>query len=202
MNSLTEQFGNMDIYLIDQLMKGRFDNCEKILDIGCGSGRNMFYFLQNDFDVYAIDQDPRAIQAIQNLATSINADYPQENFQQSQADQLPFPDESFDWVIANAVFHFSDNTAHFEAMLYSAFSVLNKGGYLLVRTASNIGLETQIQKDDCQVLLPDGSHRFIISHDDFMRYTDDLKARFFEPLKTTNVNNLRCMTTWCIQKPN
>ena len=118
MNSLTEQFGNMDIYLIDQLMKGRFDNCEKILDIGCGSGRNMFYFLQNDFDVYAIDQDPRAIQAIQNLATSINADYPQENFQQSQADQLPFPDESFDWVIANAVFHFADNTAHFEAMLF------------------------------------------------------------------------------------
>ncbi len=67
-NNLIESFGNIDIYLFDQLLKGRFDNSKRILDVGCGGGRNIVYFLKNDFDVFGIDTDATAIEAVKTMA--------------------------------------------------------------------------------------------------------------------------------------
>ena len=55
---LHEQFGDIDIYLFDQLQRGRFDARRRVLDAGCGGGRNLPYFLAHGFEVYAIDEDP------------------------------------------------------------------------------------------------------------------------------------------------
>ena len=46
MPSLQEQFGQIDIYLFDQLLRGRIPPGSRILDAGCGSGRNLVYFLR------------------------------------------------------------------------------------------------------------------------------------------------------------
>ena len=40
---LRAQFGDVDIYLFDQLLRGRFDARRRILDAGCGGGRNLPY---------------------------------------------------------------------------------------------------------------------------------------------------------------
>ncbi len=37
-NNLQQLYGNIDIYLFDQLLKGRFDGSNKVLDAGCGGG--------------------------------------------------------------------------------------------------------------------------------------------------------------------
>jgi tellurite methyltransferase len=200
-NNLMQLYGNIDIYLFDQLLKGRFDNSKKVLDAGCGGGRNLVYFLQNGFEVHGIDSNPEAIAAVKSLSQSLAPKNPLTNFLVSSVEDLPFKSASFDLGICSAVLHFARNKAHFDQMLRSIWRVIKPGGYLFARLASNIGIESLVQDlGNGQHLLPDGSERFLVNEQILMDYTDQLNGLLFEPFKTTNVQNLRCMTTWCIQK--
>ncbi|MGN6178297.1 MAG: class I SAM-dependent methyltransferase [Mucilaginibacter sp.] len=200
-NSLQQQLGNIDIYLFDQLLKGRFDDCHKIIDIGCGSGRNLHYFLQNDFEVYGIDPDAGAVEYVKQLSAQLAPDNPQENFIITTAEQLPHPNNSFDLAICSAIFHFAKSHKHFDEMLRSVWRVIKPGGYLFARLASDIGIEKLvIPIGDGVYILPDGSTRYLVNQQTLLQYTAELDAELFEPIKTTNVQNLRCMTTWCLQK--
>lgn len=200
-NTLQQTFGNIDIYLFDQLLKGRFDDCRRILDAGCGGGRNLHYFLRNGFDVYAIDPNPDAVAAVQQLAAELAPDLPAANFKVAAAENLPYEDNSFDLVISSAVLHFAESAEHFSAMLQSMWRVLRPGGYLFMRLASDIGIETlTIPVGKGRYLLPDGSERFLVNEAMLANHTRELNGRLYEPIKTTNVQNLRSMTTWCLQK--
>jgi len=199
--NLQQQFGNIDIYLFDQLLKGTYNNCHKVLDAGCGGGRNLVCFLQNGFDVYAVDPNPEAVAAVTELAKKLSPETPASNFHTASAENLPFDDNYFDLVISSAVLHFANSEGHFENMLHSMWRVLKPGGYFFARLASDIGLETLvIPTGHGRYLLPDRSERFLVNEQTLLRYTRQLNARLYEPIKTTNVQNLRCMTTWCIQK--
>jgi tellurite methyltransferase len=195
-----ETYGNIDIYLFDQLLKGTYQHCKKILDIGCGGGRNLHYFLQNNYEVFGVDQSADAINAVRSLASSVTPNNPTENFTVANADDLPFGDETFYLVISSAVLHFAKNVEHFEAMVTEAFRVLKPGGYFFARLASDIGIEPLVKDlGNSRYLLPDGSTRFLVNQDILLNYTHRF-GKLHEPIKTTNVQNLRCMTTWCVQK--
>jgi SAM-dependent methyltransferase len=199
--NLQELFGNIDIYLFDQLLKGTYNNCNKILDAGCGGGRNLVYFLQHGFSVFGIDPNPEAIDAVKKLSQNLAPGNPLSNFVVAPAEELPFADATFDLVISSAVLHFAHSDAHFESMLHSMWRVLKPGGYLFGRLASDIGLESLVlPTGHGRYLLPDGSERFLVNEKMLLNYTRSLNARLMEPLKTTNVQNMRCMTTWCLQK--
>lgn len=198
---LQQQFGNIDIYLFDQLLKGTFSNCHKVLDAGCGGGRNLVWFLKNGYDVYGIDPNENAILAVKELAKTMAPDLPEQNFALASAENLPFADGYFDLVISSAVLHFANNLTHFGQMLRSMWRVLKPGGYLFARLASDIGIEKLVQHlGNGRYLLPDGSERFLVNQQMLLDYTSALRARLYEPIKTTNVQDLRCMTTWCLQK--
>jgi SAM-dependent methyltransferase len=200
-NNLWELYGNIDIYLFDQLLKGRFNNCNKVLDAGCGGGRNLVYFLRNGFDVYGIDPNAQVINVVAELAASLAPGIPSTNFRVATAEELPFDDGHFDLVISSAVLHFAVNEFHFDSMLRSMWRVLKPGGYLFARLASDIGIETLVENlGSGRYLLPDGSQRFLVNEEMLLDYTNDLNGKLYEPIKTTNVQNLRCMTTWCLQK--
>jgi tellurite methyltransferase len=200
--TLQQDFGNIDIYLFDQLLKGTYDECHKVLDAGCGGGRNLVYFLRNGYNAYAIDPNSEAIEAVKLLAKSIAPSLPQSNFKAASAEDLPFDDQYFDLVICSAVLHFADGETHFDSMLRSVWRVLKPGGYLFARLASDIGIESLVLPiGKGRYLLPDGSERFLVNEQMLLNYTLSLNARLHEPIKTTNVQNLRCMTTWCMQKP-
>jgi len=199
--NLQQLYGNIDIYLFDQLLKGRFDNCHKVLDAGCGGGRNIVYFLRNGFNVYGIDPNPNAVEAVKQLAKDLAPALPSTNFTVAAAEDLPFDKADFDLVISSAVLHFATDKNHFDSMLKSMWRVLKPGGYLFARLASDIGIETLVQsRGNGRYLLPDGSERFLVNQQILLDYTGSLGGRLFEPIKTTNVQNLRCMTTWCLQK--
>ena len=198
---ILDAFGNIDIYLFDQLMKGTFNKCETVIDIGCGSGRNMIYFLKNNFRVYGIDQDERAVDAVRSVAKKIAPLNRPDNFVVGTADDIPFPNTFFDLAICSAVLHFANDEAHFDRMIHSIWRILKPGGFLFARLASDIGIERLVvSAGNRKYLLPDGSVRFLVNEDILLRYTQELKGTFYEPIKTTNVGNTRCMTTWCIQK--
>jgi tellurite methyltransferase len=200
-SKLSEQFGDIDIYLFDQLLKGRFDDCKQVLDLGCGKGRNSHYFLLNGFEVYGIDPDEGAIAATKTLAAQLAPNLPASNFVVDRAERMPFADASFDLIIYSAVLHFAHNKIHFEQMLQAAWRVLKPGGFFFARLASSISIETLITPArEGRYALPDGTVRYLVSYDDLVHYTRQLNATLYEPIKTTNVSNLRAMTTWCMQK--
>jgi SAM-dependent methyltransferase len=200
-SELQQLYGNIDIYLFDQLLKGTYDNCKKVLDAGCGGGRNLIYFLRNGYEVYGIDPNPNAVSAVKQLSQTLAPANAKENFVVASAENLPFDDNYFDLVISSAVLHFANNPDHFDNMIHSMWRVLKPGGYLFARLASDIGIETLVQNlGNGRYLLPDGSERFLVNQQLLLQYTESLNARLHEPIKTTNVQNLRCMTTWCLQK--
>ncbi len=201
MNKIQDSFGNIDIYLFDQLLKGRFDDCKDIIDIGCGGGRNIVYFLKNGCNVYGIDRDANAIDTVKQLSKQLAPNNPIENFTVAAVEDMPFEASSFDLAICSAVLHFANGTAHFDAMLRAIWKVLKPGGYFFARLASDIGIEDLVQPiGNGSYLLPDGSVRFLVNEAMLMQYTKELNGQLYEPIKTTNVSNLRCMTTWCVSK--
>lgn len=200
-SELEQLYGNIDIYLFDQLLKGTYDNCKKVLDAGCGGGRNLIYFLRNGYEVYGIDPNPNAISVVKQLSQTLSHTNSRDNFAIASAENLPFDDNYFDLVISSAVLHFANNPDHFDSMIHSMWRVLKPGGYLFARLASDIGIEKLVQDlGNSRYLLPDGSERFLVNQQLLLQYTESLNARLHEPIKTTNVQNLRCMTTWCLQK--
>jgi tellurite methyltransferase len=200
-NNLQQRYGNIDIYLFDQLLKGRFDQCQRVLDVGIGGARNIHYFLQNGFDVYGIDPLPEAIDNAKRLAAELAPDLLPDNFLVATAEELPFEDQYFDLSICSAIFHFAKNDAHFDAMLRSVWRTLKPGGYFFARLASDIGIEKLVKPlGDHVYLLPDGTNRYLVNEEKLLYYTAELNGELFEPIKTTNVQNLRCMTTWCLRK--
>src|SRR3954462_11340958 len=64
-------FGGIDIYLFDQLLKGRFKPPMRLLDAGCGTGRNLTYFFRAGFDVYAVDEDEDALNHVREMAAEL-----------------------------------------------------------------------------------------------------------------------------------
>lgn len=201
MNSLTEQFGNIDIYLFDQLLKGRFQPCQDILDVGCGGGRNIIYFLKQGKNVFGIDQNPRAIELVQEMASELAPGLPAENFRQGEISQMDFLPQTFDLIICSAVLHFAEHPLHFDQMMQAMWRHLRPGGYFFARLASTIGIESLVEETgNGRFSLPDGSERYLMDLPTLLHYTKSLRGDLFEPIKTTNVQNLRAMTTWCMIK--
>jgi len=194
-------FGEIDIYLFDQILKNRFDNEMSILDAGCGGGRNLVYFLRNNFSVFGIDENPQAVEQIRFLAKTLSPNLPPENFQTAIVENIPYPDACFGAVISSAVLHFARNEEHFTKMIAEMWRVLKPEGIFFARLASSIGIENLIQPiGDGKYLLPDGSQRFLVNQELVNSTTERLGGIWLEPLKTTNVQNLRCMTTWVLRK--
>ncbi len=187
---LQEQFGNIDIYLFDQILRGRIVPGMRIFDAGCGSGRNLVYFVREGYDVYAVDSDPRAAPPL-----------PRGNFRAEPLESHSFPDAFADVVISSAVLHFALEDSHFDAMLRGTWRVLRPGGLFFCRLASMIGIEQQARPlGGHRFLLPDGSERYLVDEPILMRLTAGLGGELADPLKTTVVQNQRSMTTWVVRK--
>ena len=198
---LRSAFGEIDIYLFDQLARGRFDHRRRVLDAGCGEGRNLVYFLRNGFTCFGIDREAAAVTQVRAVASRLAPVLPLDHFVVGEIDALPWPDSSMDAVIASAVLHFARDEAHFSRMVEELGRVLAPGGFLLARLASTIGLEATLgNAAGTRAALPDGSVRFVVDETMLIDWTHRLGGRLLDPIKTTNVQGQRCMTTWCVEK--
>jgi len=197
---LQREFGEVDIYLFDQLLRGRFDRRRRILDAGCGGGRNLPYFLRRGFDVWAIDVNASAIHAVRELVAALQPTLPSSQIHRGPLDSIPWEDASMDAVICSAVLHFARDEQEFAAMLREMWRVLAPGGLFFARLATSIGLEGDLASLTGRVRLPDGSDRFVVDERTILTWTSNLGGTLIDPLKTTNVHNMRCMTTWVMEK--
>ncbi len=191
---LEAQFGSIDIYLFDQLLRGRFDRRRRILDAGCGAGRNLAFFVSREFEIFAIDAEASAVAAVRGLA-------PAADVRQGQLSALPWGNDSMDAVISSAVLHFARDRQQFDAMVKEMWRVLRPTGLFFARLASSIGIESGLPSSTGRMRLPDGSDRFVVDEQLLLDLTRQLNGAMIDPLKSTNVQNQRVMTTWVLEKP-
>jgi tellurite methyltransferase len=204
-SGLSEEFGQIDIYLFDQILRGRVAPGFRILDAGCGGGRNLVYLLRaashERYELFGADSDPNAIASVRRLVVSLAAGLPATNFRVETIEKMSFPDGFADLVISSAVLHFASSDEHFEAMLDGTWRALKPGGLFFCRLASSIGIERQIRPiAGRRFLLPDGSERYLVDEALLAKLATRLDAHLADPLKTTVVQNQRSMTTWVLRK--
>jgi SAM-dependent methyltransferase len=201
--NLQDSFGGIDIYLFDQLLKGRIVPGMRLLDAGCGSGRNLNYFLRGGFDVCGVDQSTESIAEVRALAASLAPNLSPNNFRVEPVENLSFPDADFEVVISSAVLHFAFDEEHWHGMVREMWRVLKPGGIFFARLASTIGIEHQVEHlTGRRYRLPDGSVRFLVDESMLMTMTENLGGRWLEPLKTVVVQNMRSMSNWILLKQN
>jgi tellurite methyltransferase len=198
---LAAEFGNIDIYLFDQLQKGRINANDRVLDAGCGSGRNSYYLLTQDVDVYGVDSNPSAVAGLQELAIELGRPADPDHFRVEPLELLTFESGMFDVVICSAVLHFARDDQHFEAMMRELWRVLRPGGLFFARLASSIGMESQVRRiAGRRFALPDGSERYLVDEPQLMSLMATLGGQLLDPLKTTIVQGQRAMTTWVMRR--
>lgn len=201
MSNLQEQFGQIDIYVFDQLLRGRIAAGMRVLDAGCGEGRNLVYLLRAGYDVFGADADRMSIERLRRMASTLAPHLAADNFRVEPVEQMTFPDSFADVVLSSAVLHFAHDDGEFSAMLRGTWRVLKPGGMLVCRLASSIGIEHQVRVlSGRRCLLPDGSQRYLVDEQLLMSLTDELAGELLDPLKTTVVQNQRSMTTWVVRK--
>lgn len=201
-SALAAQFGDIDIYVFDQLLRGRITPEMTVLDAGCGAGRNIIYLLRNGYHVCGVDEDPKAVDAVRRLAAELAPGLTRDNFRVEPIEAMTFADDSVDVVISSAVLHFARDEAHFWAMVRAMWRVLRQGGVLFCRLASTIGMEGQFRHiEGRRYRVPDGTERFLVDEPMLVDATQRLGGELLDPLKTSVVQNLRCMTTWVVRKP-
>ena len=197
--SIQDQFGQIDIYVFDQILRGNITADMRVLEAGCGYGRNLVHLLREGCEVFALDQDAAGIEHVRQLSASLATGLPAENFQVGSIEQMPFPDGFADVVICSAVLHFARDEEQFRAMLAELWRVLKPGGMLFCRLGSRIGMDFERLRDNI-FLLPDGSQWYLVDQEMLEELAEELSAVQVDPLKTTIVQDYRCMTTWVLRK--
>jgi len=196
-------FGPIDIYLFDQILRGRIRPGMTILDAGCGGGRNLVFFLREGYRVSGFDPNPAAIRAVRSLAGELAPGGPAPDFREESAESSSFPDAAADVVVSSAVLHFARDESHFRAMLLGTWRLVKPGGLFFCRLASSIGMEG-IQGvtplGGRRFSLPDGSDRFLVDEVYLLGLSAELGGTLVDPLKTSVVQDLRCMTTWVMRR--
>ncbi|WP_237144040.1 class I SAM-dependent methyltransferase [Pontibacter pamirensis] len=194
-------FGNIDVYLFDQLLKGRIREGMTVFDAGCGAGRNIEYLLKAGVTVYGADISEEAIASVQQLAEQAKQERNHQNFVVSDLVNLPYSDGKFDVVLCSAVLHFAKDEQHFKSMVQELWRVLKPGGMFFSRFSTTIGMAGKLQQvSGRQYQMPHGPVWFLADEALLREQAVSLGAISLEPLKTVLVEQDRSMTTWVLQK--
>lgn len=183
---LNKAIGNVDIYLLDQILKGRFEGKLKLLDAGCGEGRNLQYFVENGYSVFGCDPNPMAIKMAQMTHKNVS----RENFIVSSIEDLLLPEASFDAIICAAVLHFANDEAHFKQMIKNLSRMLKKGGVLFIRMATTAGVETK----------PNQGFTYVLPKENIDNVFANAGLQLLEPWKSVVVNDQRSMGVFTLSK--
>lgn len=185
--SLNQQVGNVDIYLLDQILKGRFEGRKRILDAGCGEGRNLPYFINNGLEVHGIDTNPQAIKMLQMMYKD-----QRDNFKVGSIEQLEYDDDYFGAIICSAVLHFASNKDHFMMMMEALSRTLKPTGNMFIRMACDVGLVSNGAEDQ--------GFTYLLTHEDLHEALDAYNLELVDPFKTVLVEDKRSMAVLMLEK--
>ncbi|MGB9153025.1 MAG: class I SAM-dependent methyltransferase [Alphaproteobacteria bacterium] len=197
--NVQEQFGQIDIYVFDQILRGNIAPGMRVLDAGCGYGRNLVHLLRQGCEIFALDANPDGVEHVRQLSASLGTGLPADNFQVGLIERMPFPDAFADVVMCNSVLHFARDEDHFKIMLSELWRVLKPGGMFFSRLGSRIGMDFE-RVQGGRYVVGDGSVWFLVDEEMLTQLVEEMNAVLVDPLKTTIVQDYRCMTTWVLRK--
>lgn len=133
----TQEWGKYPSECLIRFVAGNFYNKErhfvKILEIGCGTGANLWYMAREGFDVYGIDGSKTAVERAKKR---IESEGLRANIIHGDIVSLPFQKEYFDAVIDGDCLYC--NSAEDTNMLLSKVKrVLKKDGLFFSRTPTD-----------------------------------------------------------------
>ncbi len=204
MNSqaLKSALGNTDIYLIDAILKGYFDPCSRLLDAGCGEGRNLTWFLGQMDAIYGIDLNESALLYAKIYCRSLNKKVAEENFLKADLAQNPFPNDFFDAAISIAVLHFAQNREHFTQQWNELVRVCRPGGLLFLRLSTLMGMDyipEPVEND--WFLLKSSDIWYLPDQKQLEELIQANRLQLLEPMKSVCVHGQRSMSTLILRKP-
>lgn len=124
--SLSFKYENTDISEVQQLLLQTFDKNAEILEIGCGSGRDASFMIENGFNVIAIDGSKNMIEE----ANKIHPNLSNKLFHKILPDDLEF-NINFDGIYSIAtLMHLLK--CDFEKTILKIYNLLNPAGKLLM----------------------------------------------------------------------
>ncbi len=194
-----EQFGQIDIYVFDQILRGNIAPGMRVLDAGCGYGRNLVYLLRAGCEIFALDGNAEGVEHVRRLAGLLAPKLPAENFRVGAIEAMPFADGFADVVLCNSVLHFARDERQFLSMVEELWRTVRPGGMLFCRLGSRIGMDFERVRGNV-FRIGDGSEWFLVDEPVLLRMTEQMDAVLVDPLKTTIVQDYRCMTTWVLRK--
>ena len=197
--NVQDEFGQIDIYVFDQILRGNIASGMRVLDAGCGYGRNLVHLLRAGCEVFAVDANPEGVAHVRALAAELAPHLPANNFRTGPIEKMEFASEFADVVICNSVLHFARDDAHFLAMVEELWRVVRPGGMLFCRLGSRIGMNFERLRGNI-FRINDGAEWFLVDEAALMNMTEQMNAVMVDPLKTTIVQDHRCMTTWVLRK--
>jgi SAM-dependent methyltransferase len=197
--TLQDEFGQIDIYVFDQILRGNIAAGMTVVDAGCGYGRNLVYLLRMGCRVLALDADPDGVAHVRALAAELAPGLPAENFAVGAVERMPWADGVADVVVCNSVLHFARDERQFLAMVEELWRLVRPGGMLFCRLGSRIGMEFEPVRGQVY-RIGDGSEWFLVDEAALLEMTRQMDGVLVDPLKTTIVQDYRCMTTWVVRK--
>lgn len=161
---INRAFGNIDLFLFDQLLKGNFNNRRILLDAGCGEGRNLKYFISSGVEVYGIDTSAAAIRmagmVYRNRAT----------FQQAAIEDQPFAEDHFEAILCINVLHHCRDEDEFIKIWEALVNMLKPEGILFIRTL--VKAEEPVEES-----------LFLLTHELLEKLVYTHKLHWIEPFK-------------------
>ncbi|WP_420317153.1 class I SAM-dependent methyltransferase [Ekhidna sp.] len=185
----------MDLFLMDLLLKGMVPVKAKVLDVGCGEGRNGIFFIRNGYEYHGWDTDQSKIKLIEYLSKSIKG----TNARFEVQDLLSvISEEQFDFIICSRVLHFADSRESFINMWKKLTSFLNPEGLIYFTMDSVVDNSVGKPIRNGQYEFPNSKIRFALTTELY----DDIKKGFeeVEPLRTLVHHNERAQSFIVLKK--
>jgi len=120
-------------YLVGFFSKISNPKDKKVLDIGCGGGRNTEMLLRLGFDIFALDLHKKMVESTRKKIAKMNKKEAEKIILASVL-SLPYPDSFFDYVVSNGLFHNAENLREFKLSVRETSRVLKKNGCLVLNT--------------------------------------------------------------------
>ena len=200
-SDLNHILGNPDLHLLDQILKGRYHPSMRVLDAGCGEGRNLPYFVRNSFDVWGVDNNPGALRLLRLQAKAWGPAFDPEKFIQADVAELPFPPAAFDAVVCCAVLHFARDKAHFFCMIDELLRVLKPSDSLFIRMNAAVPQNTwRAVTDGTAPSLPSDENRFLLTPVLADQLMERHSLSWIEPMRTEHVVGQPTQSTLILRK--
>ena len=191
----------LDIMLVDLLVRGVIPDDARVFDAGCGTGRNLRWFLQAGHAVAGCDSAEDAVLEARALVRNLRPDLDAADCITHGPLDADIATDSADLVIANAVLHFAPDAATARQWLDALWARVAPGGLLFIRLASRIAWRHHPAcAADGSVTDPECDFGWLPDLHQLEQLTLSLDATLAEPIKSVDVHGARCMTTWILRR--